>query len=283
MILLASIFVIFLSTSLVSAECNLDASLINQDPYPAIPGDYVKLVFQLEGIEDASCGVVKFELLENYPITFDPGISHTTIVRGGTYQRDYNSYLSIPYRIRIDSDALDGETPIEVRYSSGQENPLFKNLETFYLEIEDAKADFEIHVDKYSYMTKELTIEILNIAKSDVEALTLEIPNQEGVNIIGTNRVIVGDLDSNEYTIADFKADLNSNEITINVFYSDSTGARRSVVKNVNFDSTLFESTADSNGSSTIYIIIIIVIIALVIWWFYRRRKKKQHKHHRAH
>ena len=45
------IAIIFLSSN-VSAVCNLDASLINQDPYPAIPGDYVTIVFQLAGVEN---------------------------------------------------------------------------------------------------------------------------------------------------------------------------------------------------------------------------------------
>jgi len=60
----------FSSLTFVSAEgCNLDVSLINQDPYPATPGDYVKLVFQVNGVSNPQCGTVEFELLEQYPLS----------------------------------------------------------------------------------------------------------------------------------------------------------------------------------------------------------------------
>jgi len=274
--------VIFISLVFYSASvfaCTLDASLINQDPNPAIPGDYVKLIFQLKGIEDASCGAVSFELLENYPIFFDPGTSPVIMIKGGTYERNYNSYLSIPYKVRIDSDALDGETPLEVRYGS-EADSFTMNLETFNLEIEEVRANFEAHIGKYSYSTKELTIEILNIADNDIEAITLEIPKQEGVSVIGTNKAIVGDLDSREYTTADFKANLENGEIALRIIYTDKIGTRRELTQNVVFDSDLFDSTDNGNNLSVFYVIGFIVIIFLTIWWFLRGKKKRNRRTH---
>ena len=83
MLILALIGLVLISFS--SAECDLSISMINQDPYPAVPGDYVKVVFQVAGIEDPSCKEVSFELLEQYPIVFDPDQKRIYEIEAGTY------------------------------------------------------------------------------------------------------------------------------------------------------------------------------------------------------
>lgn len=268
---------------LVAAACNLDATFVNQDPYPAVPGDYVKLVFQVTGIDSQECGIVSFELLENYPISFDPGETRKIQINSGTYQRDYSSYLMAPYRVRVDEDALNGENQVEVRFGT-ESLDSSKELKVFYFEVKDVKADFEINIDKYSSATKELTLEILNIAENDIEALTLEISKQDNIQIYGANRVVVGDLDSNEFTTADFNADLKDGPINIKVIYTDQTGARRELTKTLTFDSSYFVSYGESQSPSTIYYVIGLIIVAIVVWWFWKKRKKKkQLAHHRMH
>ncbi|MBT6182413.1 hypothetical protein HOI04_00855, partial [archaeon] len=124
-------FAIILFATTISAEaCDLQTTLLNQDPYPAVPGDYVKLVFQVVGFENPECRDMTFELLADYPIAFNPGetglqsFSHTAFIQ------DYESNILIPYEVRVDGDALDGENPIEVRINEQNRN----YLETFNLE-----------------------------------------------------------------------------------------------------------------------------------------------------
>ena len=114
--------------------------------------------------------------------------------------------ILLPYKLRIDENALDGENPIEVYYSN--KNCFKWLIKEFDITVQDTRADFEVYVKDYDYITKELTFEILNIAETDVEALTIEIPKQDNIDIKGANRIVVGDLDSNEYTTADFEATL---------------------------------------------------------------------------
>ncbi len=281
-VLITSIIACIFIFNLVSASetCTLGVTMINQDPYPAVPGDYVKIVFQITGIENPNCGELSFELIEQYPISFDPNETLIKKFLGGTYTKDYNSYLIIPYKVRLDKNALNGENPIDMKYGTGDLNAS-ANLKTFYLEVEDTHADFELHIDDYSYATKELTIEVLNIVDVDVEALTLEIPKQENIQISGTNRVIVGDLDSNEYTTADFKGIIKGKNIEIKLFYTDQTGARRELMKTINFDSSYFINTQEKNGISWTTIFIVIALIGLIVWGFLRKRRKKKERAHR--
>ena len=51
-------------------RCSLSVELVNQDPYPANPGEYVKVVFQINGLNNPDCDKVSFELKENFPEYF---------------------------------------------------------------------------------------------------------------------------------------------------------------------------------------------------------------------
>ena len=271
-ILLALLF----SISFALAEpCNPEVTMLNQDPYPAVPGDYVKLVFQIEGLENPECGDIIFELLEDYPIKFDPNENGIRSFKKVDYIKDYESNILIPFEVRLDENALDGASPVEFSIKNLGKSRVSK---TFDLEVEDARADFEIYIKDYDYSTKELTIEVLNIENSDVEALTIEIPKQDGVEVKGSNRIVVGDLDSNEYTTADFEATIQDGEIQLNLIYSDSINVRRTLEKTVQFDSSYFVGRASDAQSNGIGGYVVLAVIALIIILLIVRRHKKKCK-----
>lgn len=269
-LILASVFFSLLVVS--AAACELEVSLLNQDPYPAIPGDYVKVVFQITGLENPECGLVKFGISEEYPISLDPNTTNQVTIEAGTFQRKYSSSYLAPYMIRIDKNAIEGNNPIEVSYSVGLTN----YLEEFNIYVEDSRADFEIYVKDYDYSTNELTFEILNIEDVDIQALTIEVPKQEGINVKGANKKVIGDLDSNEYTSADFEMVLpdGESEINVNLIYTDSINIRREINKTVHFDSDYFTDRSGTQKKTPW--LWIILAVAVVGWIIYRRIKKKK-------
>lgn len=267
---------LFLSIGIAAAEttCDLDVTLVNQDPYPAVPGDYVKLVFQIEGLDSPTCDDITFNLLSDYPIEFNPGEDGLRMFKKLDYIKDYATNLLIPYEVRIHKDALDGANPVEIRVQAKNNAPLTK---TFNIEVDDVRADFEIYIKDYSYKTHEITLEILNIESSDIEALTIEIPKQDNIQIKGANRVVVGDLDSNEYTTADFEALLSDGEFKVNLIYSDVINTRRTVEKTVSFDSSYFvDRKIDQKTTSMITYILWALIVLLVGWWVFRKFNKNK-------
>ena len=269
------ILLLLISLNLASATvCDLDVSLFNQDPYPAVPSEYVKLVFQVEGIESTDCSDITFELLKDYPLEFDPGKSGTRVFKKVDYIKDFESNLLIPYEVRVNKDALDGANPIEVRIQNKGDSPLLK---TFDIEVDDVKADFEVYVKDYNYATNELTLEILNIGSSDIEALSVEISKQEGIEVKGAKRIVVGDLDSNEYTSADFEVIPSNGEFQVSLTYSDTINTRRTVEKTVTFDSSYFTNRiADQSTTGVGTYIFYTAILIVVIWWIAKRFKKKK-------
>ena len=275
------LLIMFFSFTFVSSEaCKLDISLINQDPYPAIPGDYVKVVFQVNGVSNPECGKVEFELLDKYPISFDPTDEPKIIFQSGIYKKDYSSFLTAPYKVRVDENALNGDNPIEVQYKKGSN--LVYETQQFMLNVQDPRVDFEVHVKDYDYTTNTITFEILNIGKNDVEAITIEVPKQNNIIVKGSNRNIIGDLDSNEYTTAEFEATPINGIIKINIIYTDNINVRRIVESEVLFDSSYFQGRkADEKTNSYNIYYLIGAVILILIFFAYRNRKKKRdlHKH----
>ena len=72
-ILLSAFAFLFVLSFVSAAGCDMAISLINQDPYPAIPGEYVKLVFELSGVGSPNCQGSVFEIAPEYPFSSDPG------------------------------------------------------------------------------------------------------------------------------------------------------------------------------------------------------------------
>tara|TARA_Y100000296_G_C5143252_1_gene242284 strand:+ start:304 stop:1110 length:807 start_codon:yes stop_codon:yes gene_type:complete len=266
---------------MLSAEdCNLEVSMINQDPYPAIPGEYVKIIFQVSGISDEKCGQIDVELLEKYPISFDEASDSTITFRSGIYEKDFGAFLTAPFKVRVDENALDGDIPIEIKTKTGFTSGSI--IKQFLLNIQDSKVDFEVHVKDYDHNTNTITFEILNIGKNDVEALTVEIPKQENIEIKGPNRNIVGDIDSNEFSTADFEAIMKNGEVKINIIYTDNIDVRRIIKKSVEFDSSYFlDRKADQKTNSNWNYVFGAVAILLIGYYFYRRHKKKKQHHKR--
>jgi len=272
---------IFLLTIASAAPCDLNVTLINQDPYPAVPGDYVKVVFQIDGVENPECGDVTFELVPQYPISLDPSQSTTVTIKSGTFTRDHSSFLMAPYKVRVDPEALDGDNVIEVRYTDVNTQDF--QSKQFNLNVENVKADFEIYVKDYDATTNTLTFEILNIAKDNVEALAINIPKQDSITVKGANTNIVGDLDSNEYSTADFEAIPKEGQIKLILSYTDQINERRTLEKSVYFDPSYFQNRAGETKSTPWFTYsIILLIIVFVVWWFFFR-KKKHSEHHELH
>jgi len=264
-----------------AAACSLDVSVINQDPYPAIPGEYVKVVFKITGVENPDCKSVSFEVKEKFPFTLNPGTSNPISINAGTYNSQYSSYYLAPYDIRVSEDALNGNNKLEVELKSSTSagaTPVAQ-LKDFDINVEDSIADFEVFIKDYKPATNIMTLEILNIGENDVQAVTIEIPKQHYIEIKGPNRNIVGDIDSNEYTTADFEATSDGGNILLNVYYTDSIDVRRNITKTIFFDPAYFEGRAADAGTTSgwTYLVILLIIVG-ASYWGYKKYKARKHK-----
>ena len=96
-------------------------TMLNQIPDPAEPGKYVDLRFKFENNGSKTAEDVKAEILPQYPFSLDPGTSAIKSVGSINPQQKGDNGIIIKFRLRVDKDALVGESDIKLRYKIGEE------------------------------------------------------------------------------------------------------------------------------------------------------------------
>lgn len=274
-IVILTFLAFIISLSYISASCTITPTLLSQDPSPVTPGDYVKLVFQVTGMQDPGCGTVTFQLVPEYPISFDPNASSYYTAVGGINAVNYNSFLTIPYTVRIDPDAVKGNDTIYFQYTNSNFNASYVST-PFNLYVQDVRTNFEVFVSNYDYTTHDLTLEVLNVGQDDADSLIVMMPEkQENATVIGPNTYVIGTLSSNDYTTADFKIPPNKGNLNLTLSYTDTTGVRRSVNETIYFDPTSF---VQPKSTSSVFYFVIIILVVVVLYFIFKIRKKNKKK-----
>lgn len=281
LLLIFAIMILTTPATATSDVCDLSVSLINQDPYPASPGDYVKVIFQIDGTADPKCKELTFQIEESYPFSLDPGSENALTIETGIFERNYNSYLLAPYKIRIDEEALDGENSITTSIKNKQ-TPQTKIIQDFDITIEDSRTKFEVYIKDYDIQTNKLTFEIINTGEKNAEAVLIQLQEQDNTAIIGTNRNFIGDIDSNEEDSVSFDVELQEGPINLELFYTDQVNVRRVLTETIDFNPEPYKRkvVAESKFTPTnmFFLGLIIPIIIIFIMRWRKQRKNKERK-----
>jgi len=94
----------------------LKIGMLNQIPDPAEPGKYVDIRFKFENNGSKTAENIEAEILPQYPFSLDPGTDGIKKVGSLNTQQKGDKGVIIKYRIRVDKDALVGQSDIELRY-----------------------------------------------------------------------------------------------------------------------------------------------------------------------
>lgn len=277
-----ALMVVSVGSVAAQTACDIGVTLLNQDPYPAVPGEYVKVVFQITEESGGDCGRIIFEVVEDFPFSLDPGVSNQVEVVSGTHARNFDSSFLVPYDLRVDENAIDGNNPLDVRYYREKDGvKTSPQLKQFDINVDDVSTNFEITVQDYNSATGIVTFEIINVGENDVGALTVDILKQENIQVTGTNREIVGDLDSGEDTTFRFATSrVSDGNVELRVSYNDQINERRIVTETVEFDSSYFAARNGSQGSSVSgwFYAFLVLVVLIIVWWIWQRRKKRKER-----
>lgn len=276
----ALLFTIMLS-GIASAVCALNVNMINQDPYPATPGESVEVVFQINGTETTECNEVSFDIIPEHPFSVEESDTRT-VIAGGTYILGYQSFLLKAYKLRVDENALDGDSRIRVAYGSKTGSTSAEYTKDFYINIKDSRSDFDVSVQDYDATKNTITFGIINIGKYDAESLTLEFSEQENLDVIGGNTIIIGSLNSNDDTTATLEAIPKAGNVKLKLSYNDQNDVRRTIDKEVYIPQRLITNGAAAVQPKGIYYYLfwglVIIVILWMIWGYFQRRKAKNNR-----
>jgi hypothetical protein len=116
------ISIILLMTLLLSVAYaieapTLDITLINQDPDPAGPGDYVELRFKVVNTQAGSNAKdLMFRLKPQFPFSLDPSEDEEKSFGNLPALGDAGNALIVKYKLLVDDDAVQGSNKIHLEY-----------------------------------------------------------------------------------------------------------------------------------------------------------------------
>lgn len=277
-VLLALFACLFVLSFVSATGCDMSIKLINQDPYPAIPGDYVKLVFELSGVGSPNCQGSVFEIAPEYPFSSDPGQVLSVDVNEISFINNYKQTVLVPYKLRVDKDAVDGDANVKTKLTIGSSDTSKYSFDNFNVSVQDVRADFDVILNDYSYATNNFVIGLINVGKNDASSLVVSIPEQANIKVTGANEKVIGSLASNDDTTVSFNAVPKAGPINVTLSYNDKTNTRRTIDAQIVFPVGAFESTKATSGKSTTYYFVVLVIVLIIVYLVYRKYKKSKKK-----
>lgn len=164
----------------------LDVTLLNQDPDPAEPGEYVELRFKVQKAGNDELNDISFELQPQYPFRFDE--SDTPIKDLGSWkiQSDNNEYYSLYYKLRVDEEALEDVYNLTlVQRANG-----IKQSSDFEVRVDEPK-NIELDIGSVKTSPQELVpdfddasidIEIVNNGEEDASQVISQMQLPDGVD-----------------------------------------------------------------------------------------------------
>ena len=152
----------------------LTVSLSKYEPYPAVPGQTVKVWFLVQNTDNSQANNINIELVPQYPFSlYGTETAVKTISTLGS-NRDY----LIDYTLKVDDNAVQGDYTLKVRYSSDNNNQVEQDLSIFV-----QSKDATVTIDSVKFNPAEiapgsegtLTITVKNTAQTTLTDMSMKL------------------------------------------------------------------------------------------------------------
>jgi hypothetical protein len=113
------------STNIESQYADLYVSVLKYEPFPVGPGEYFDLWLQVENKGRLDAKNVKFMIQPRYPFFLDPNEDANRTIDGILS----HSGAVVHYKVRVDENAVEGNTLLDYSYSINSKNPVGGQVE----------------------------------------------------------------------------------------------------------------------------------------------------------
>ncbi len=379
----------------------INATLINQEPDPASPGEVIELKFRVENHGERVANNVQVELVPEFPFSIRPGDAAVRSIGSIESQGTGEDGVVVAYKVIVDKNAPDGVHEIVLRYKDAEHSSwievdpftirvrsgssillinkvisvptmiapgdkskvsielknyassLFKDVvvkldlssvsitpmgssnekvismispqeskaaEFDLMALPDATAgvvkvpvtisftdvtgrnysksstismmigdtpDVTIGIERTDIYTKgalgSVVIRVVNKGTTDVKFMNVKLLPIEGAEVVGSDESYIGNLDSDDFSTAEFKLYVKDAEDLVSlpllVEYKDANN--NNYKQDVSLALKLYSSSEAkkfSGNGNGFPVWLIALVIAGAGFWYYRRRKKKQQK-----
>lgn len=170
-------FVSVLVVPSVSATATLTATLSKYEPYPASPGQTVKVWLLIQNVANEDAKNVIVEMQPSYPFSLydDASGSQTIPLLGGN--KDY----LIDYTLKVDENAIQGNNELTIKIKYGAGTYIWEQESTFNIFVQSSDATITINSVKTEPAEIEpgqnakITINVKNNAPSSFTDLNMKL------------------------------------------------------------------------------------------------------------
>lgn len=198
--------------------------------------------------------------------------SSFSIIGGGT--RFYLGNLKpgdeadIAFNLAVDITATPGvyNLPVNITGTNNYSSDDFAGL------VVAGTTDFEV---SYQETLGSLSLNVANVGVNPAGAVTVSLPYQKNFTVVGSNSAVLGSLNPGDYTSAIFqltKIPGTENILNIVIQYTDTSGMRHAIIKNLNVQLSSPTQGGAGRGSYTTWLSVVAIIIILLIAYWQRRK-----------
>jgi hypothetical protein len=282
LILLTAIFMA--QIYLVSA---LTISSVTSNPTEIQPGEKFSLDLKIENNlgEDIENAVISLVLNDKTnPVPFAPyqSSSEYTIEEINDEDNEKASFDLIVF-----SDAISGTytIPVQVSYklSDGTQVP-FESLGLVSIII-NAKPRVDVSLEEGVLIkgtNGKISIKIINSGLGDAKFLSISSNQISGIKIIDSDKVYIGNIDSNDFDTAEFNVFINADapssiNLPVELTYTDSRNNQITENRIISIKTYTTKEAIELGliSKNNTFIIVVVIVGFLVLFLIYRRIKKR--------
>ena len=269
------------------SNANLIVKVLKYEPYPVNAGDWFDLWIKVENIGQNDASGATFELSPQYPFSSNDSLIQeygTLLGVAGAYkvgmESDANQVI-LKYRVKVADNAPDGIS--DIKFITHFDSSAGSGVDLRYdlpISIEKTKTDFDIVMQDIT--PTGTSFMITNIGQNMAHAVTLTLEDTDNTLSLGTESIVIGDLDKGDFTISHLNAIPKDNvkSLSLKISYTDDSGIRNTQTKEIQINSPTNINAICQDSSASSYSNIIIgsvgfVIGAFVIFLLFFFLKKK--------
>lgn len=277
----------------IDVKNRANVEVIHVDKTALVPGKQSGLKFTINNVGNAPLRDITFNWENKDNKILPVGSDNTRHIK----YIDINEGFDLEYQVIADTNANPGLYKLDIyMIYTDSINGTKNQLSTIAGVYVGGETDFDIAFSEST--NSETSFNVANIRSNPAYAVLVIIPEQENWKVSGSNSVMIGNLNSGDYTVASFKLRSSTNimtssasktasvhnspsEIIIQVAYTDTMGERRLIDKEVKLEPQNIATTDDEiskkGQQSPNFIVYIIGIVAFLFlisaYQKYRRQK----------
>lgn len=261
----------------IDVKSRANVEIIHIDKTTLVPGKQNGLKFTINNVGNAPLRDITFNW-ENKDNTILPvGSDNTRYIK----YIDINEGFDLEYQVIADTNANPGLYKLDLYLTyTDSINGTAKQLSTMAGVYVGGGTDFVV---TFSESTNgETSFNVANIGSNPAYAALAIIPEQRNWKVSGSDSVMIGNLNSGDYTVASFKLQNGSSEkVLMQITYTDTMGERKVVDKEIKLGLQSMVATNGEiarqrqQGDPNIVIIIGIVVLFLVLGAYRKYKRQK--------